>query len=118
MTDSISFADFIITPVFLIIFFFFATFIKQRNIDKNPAYRYYTTGLFVKLFGAIAICLSYIFYFSGGDTIGYHHDCTTISKCFLRSPYQMLRLTFLGVDTESFMAFDYSTSYPYYAYDF
>src|SRR5258706_14985358 len=116
MSDSLSIIDFFIIPVFFIVFYFIGALIKNRHIDSNPSYRFYITGLFVKLSGAIAICFVYIFYFKVGDTLGYHHDGVVLSKAFLKSPYQILRLTFGGVDAENYAVFDLDTDWLIYGY--
>jgi hypothetical protein len=73
--------------------------------------------MFIKMFGAICICLAYIFYYQGGDTTGYYLDCVLISKTFLRHPLQIIRMTFVGYDLEAMRAFDNYLEYLIYSYD-
>ena len=117
MIETISFIDLIVAPIFIIIFYFIANNIKHKNIGINPSYRYYIPGLFVKLAGSIAICLVYVFYYKGGDTTSYFMDCVAISKAFFKSPFQMIKMTFMGVDQQIWFTFDNETSWPIYAYD-
>src|SRR5438552_142290 len=112
MSGYLTIVDFILIPVLLMGIYVFATSIKHRHIENNKAYRYYIPGLMVKLTGAIAICLTYVYYFKGGDTIGYHDDCVILCKAFIKSPYEILRLTFLGADAESYSVFDHETGFP------
>ncbi len=70
-----------------------------------------------KMLGSIAICVVYAFYYGGGDTINYYSDCVSISKLFLKNPYQALRFTFLPLDWETWFAFDFDTGWPIYSYD-
>ncbi len=75
------------------------------------------SGLMVKMLGSIAICLVYVFYYGGGDTINYYTDCLSVSKLFLKNPWQAIRFTFLPLDYETWFSFDYDTGWPIYAYD-
>jgi hypothetical protein len=117
MNPYLSFIDLIVPPVYFIIFYFLAINTRNKNIETNPSYRYYLPGLMVKLFGSIAICLVYVFYYQGGDTTSYYSDCATISKAFLKYPFQMLRLTVADLDIQVWYAFDHDTGWPTYTYD-
>lgn len=117
MFQYLSFVDLIIPPIFFVIFYFISNNLKLRNIEKNPSYRYYLPGVVVKLFGSIAICFVYVFYYEGGDTTSYFHDCVSISKAFLNNPFQMIRLSISGVDLAVWTAFDSETEWPVYSYD-
>src|SRR6185503_583129 len=115
--QHLTFIDLIIPPFYCIIFFFISNSIKKRNIERDPSYRYYMPGMIVKMIGSISICLVYIFYYGGGDTLSYFHDCVTISKAFMKEPFQMLRLTFGNIDGDIWYSFDYETDWLIYAYD-
>ncbi|MBP6335490.1 MAG: hypothetical protein KA444_08460 [Bacteroidia bacterium] len=115
--DYLSFIDLVIPPLYLIIFFFIAYSIKMKRIEKEPFYKYFLPGLMAKIIGSIAICVVYVFYYGGGDTINYYTDCLSVSKLFLKNPYQALRFTFLPLDWETWFAFDFDTGWPLYSYD-
>ena len=117
MFEFLNFIDLIVPPIFFIIIYFISNNIKNRNIEANPSYRYYIPGLMVKLIGSVSICLVYVFYYKGGDTTTYYHDCAAISKAFLKFPFQMLRLTFSNLDMQIWYSFDNDTEWPSYAYD-
>ena len=115
--EYLSFIDFVIPPFFLIIFFFYAHSVRVKHQEKAPYYKYFMPGLMAKMLGSIAICLIYVFYYGGGDTINYYTDCVSVSKLFLKSPWQALRFTFLPLDWEVWFSFDFDTGWPIYAYD-
>ena len=117
MFQYLTFVDLIVPPILFIIFYFISNNIKHRNIEKNQSYRFYLTGVIVKMIGSIAICLVYVFYYQGGDTTSYYHDCVSISKAFMNHPFQMLRLTLSGVDLQVWTSFDAETEWPVYSYD-
>ncbi len=64
--------DFILMPIYLVALFYFARQIQQNNIASNPIYKYYTLGLLAKFVGSFLVCMIYIFYYGGGDTIGFY----------------------------------------------
>jgi hypothetical protein len=63
--------DFILMPIYLLVFFFIAQNIQRKNIGSNPLYKYYVRGLFAKFAGGFIACMLYLFYYGGGDTLGY-----------------------------------------------
>ena len=115
--EYLSFIDLIIAPLFLVFFFFIAHNIRSKNIERDPSYRFFIWGLFAKLFGGIAICLVYSFYYGGGDTTNYYLDSVCVSKLFLKNPHEGLRYTFNSFDTEMWCSFDTSTGWPIYTFD-
>jgi hypothetical protein len=117
MYTSLTFLDIVVPPIFLALFYFLAQRIVKKHIDKEPFYKYFIPGLFAKLFGGLALCLIYILYFKGGDTLNYYHDCTVISKLFLKTPWQAIRFTFQPLDPEIWLSMDDSTSWLVYSYD-
>ena len=117
MTSILSIVDLILAPIYLVLFFFIAQRIRTRNIEKNPSYKYFVPGLMVKMVGAIAVCLIYVYYYGAGDTINYHYDCVAASKLFLKNPWQAIRFTFLPLDADIWYSFDNDTGWLLYSYD-
>lgn len=117
MNHQLIFTDLIVPVIYLLLFYFIAQRTSKKHIETAPEYRFYTSGLFAKLIGAILICLVYIYYYGGGDTVGYYKDCVAISKLFLKNPWQAIRFTFLPLDADMWFAMDESTGYVLYAYD-
>jgi hypothetical protein len=117
MIESISFIDFIIGPLFLLILYLYGVFVKNKHIETNKSYKYFLSGLMVKMAGAIAVCLVYVYYYKGGDTTNYHHDSVVISRLFLKSPIDALKLTFLPYNPSMTTSLDYTTGYLLYTYD-
>jgi hypothetical protein len=113
----LSIVDVIVAPMLLAIFFFNAKRIQGRHIEEQSEYRYYVTGLFLKLFGAIAICLVYVFYYGGGDTVNYYHDNTCVAKLFLESPLKAIAFTFGSNTPDIWFSFTTFTDWPIYFTD-
>jgi len=117
MVEYLTFVDLIVPPIFFIIFYFSAQSIKYSHIETNSSFRYYYPGLLVKLIASVLICLVYVFYYQGGDTTSYFHDCVSISKAFIGHPFQMIKLSISGLDAQVWYSFNFETGWPMYSYD-
>ena len=106
--------DLLLTPVYLIIIYFIASYIQYRNIKKHPFYKFYTKGLMVKLIGAISVCLIYQFYYSGGDTIAYFETSRAILKMSNKNILVFFDTLKGNITPENYNNFDASTGWPVY----
>jgi hypothetical protein len=69
-TGIISYWDWLLLPFYLLAIYFIAVWIRNKNIRSQPLYKYFLWGLFVKIIGAIGVCMVYVYYYSdGGDTL-------------------------------------------------
>ena len=75
-----SIKDFILFPVYLLIIFYAANQTRNNNIAENPLYRFYTRGLALKLLGGMMVCFIYLFYYGGGDTIGFYKSARLLAR--------------------------------------
>ncbi len=71
MNELLSIYDILLTPMYLGAALFIAKLYEKTKIQKNPEYKYFTTGLLVKIIGAFALGCVYMFYYDGGDTTNY-----------------------------------------------
>ncbi len=117
MKEYIFFKDLIIIPLMLISFYIVGIAIKRRHIQLEPYYRYFLPGLFVKVVGALGVCLVYVYYYKGGDTLVYYHDNSCVARLFLLNPYSAVKYTFSDINVRLFSSFDRSTDWPIYAFD-
>jgi len=90
MQNLISPIDFLLAPIYLIIFSFIATRFKNKNLKAGPYYKYYLQGLWAKMLGGLAVCLIYAYYYKGGDTLNYFIEARTYVNVFLEGDYNML----------------------------
>ena len=116
MFEFITLVDFIIPPILLILIFLISKRTQLRHIEANPSYKYYLWGLWAKIFGGISVCLIYIFYYGGGDTLNYYNDCVVFVNVLFKSPSTFLDLI-LGPNAEAWYALDSNTGYMYYFSD-
>lgn len=90
--------DVFITPVWLVIIYAFAVFIRPLVTDRITR-RYFFAGLTLKIIGAISLGLIYQFYYGGGDTFNYFdHGSKYIWQAFMENPYLGIKLLFAGND--------------------
>jgi hypothetical protein len=73
MDNCLSVYDLLLPPFYLAFILIIGGFIKKKHIDENPEYEFFQLGLIVKIIGAIALGLVYVFYYGGGDTINYYN---------------------------------------------
>ena len=111
-TDYIDVWDIILLPVYLIIIFLVSKRIKNKHIDDNPAYKYYTTGLFIKIAGGILFTLIYIFYYKCGDTLNYYSGGRALINLLFKHPYPCLSILFGNTTVENWSYFDITTGWP------
>jgi hypothetical protein len=116
-TDFISLIDLLIVPILLIFIYFIGNSIRTKNLDDNSSYRYYVSALMVKMIGSIGVCLIYVYYYRGGDTLAYYKDAGTMTKFFVKEPIQAIRATLFDLDNESLSSFDSQTGIPIFFYD-
>jgi hypothetical protein len=109
--------DWLLLPVYLMVIYLFANRYKHKHLSKNPAYKYYVSGLFVKLFGAIAVCLIYQYYYTGGDTTNYFNSALAISNLLDKDPSVFFQVLAGDNSMEIYSNFDTSTGYPIYWQD-
>ncbi len=66
--------------------------IKEKNIKKNEAYKYFQAGIFFKIGLGIAFGLIYVFYYGGGDTTAYYASSVPLARLFWESPSDYFEL--------------------------
>lgn len=78
--------DFVVTPIWLIMIYVLAYFIRPYVTDKINR-RYFFPALTIKIIGALAVGFIYQFYYNGGDTYNYHtHGSRHIWEAIMDSP--------------------------------
>ena len=69
--DLITNNEILISIGYFFIIIIIGWFIKSRNQNNYPEYKYFLTGLILKMLGVLVFCLIYVFYYQGGDTVNY-----------------------------------------------
>jgi hypothetical protein len=114
-----SLADYVTMSVYLMIIFLWAHYVQKKNQNSNPAYRFYSWGLFAKIFGAIVLGLVYTMYYKeGGDTTGYFRSSLAMVNLLFKDPAAYFRLLAGDLSYEAVSVFDATTGYPGYRRDY
>jgi hypothetical protein len=114
---NISALDFILAPIYIFIILAFAKRTAGKNIDTNPAYKYYQNALYFKLAGAIGLCMVYLFYYKDqGDTTNYMVDANLLIKVASENFNTFTNILFGDISRESFSVFNSEIGYPQYNY--
>jgi hypothetical protein len=110
----LSIFDWLLIPLYFLIIYFYANYIKKKNEKIQPLYKWYTLGLMVKLIGAISVCLIYQLYYNGGDTTCYFQTSTAILN-LAGKDWNVFWDVMMGHNTaENYSYFDAATSWPVY----
>jgi len=118
--ENLELWEYIAFPSYIILILIISYYIQSINVSKNKIYRYYTWGVAIKLLGAVAFCLVYIFYYKGGDTISYYETSRALSKLFTENPSNYFKVISEKPSVENFFIFDGRTTgypWPYMYYD-
>ncbi|HLG35368.1 MAG TPA: hypothetical protein VI757_10845 [Bacteroidia bacterium] len=119
MVSGVTISDLILAPIYLFIIFMIAKRIVANRIEAEPCYKYFIPGLFAKMFGGIGVCLIYMYWYGGGDTIAYFHDVKVMAELLYTDPASLFYFT----TQESFSWIDWSLitlnlgDYPIYSRD-
>ena len=92
--DLFHWSDPFIALAYVFVIIIIAVFIKGHNIEKKPEYRYFIKGLLIKVGGAIAFTMIYLFYYDDGDTILYFEGSRALTRILMDSPSEFFRFIF------------------------
>ncbi len=112
-----SLIDYLYGPIALILIILSARLRKSRMIDAHPEYKYYTKGLYLKLFGGVSVCLIYTLYYGGGDTIIYFNDGACMMRLLFSNPSGFYAVMSEGLSISNYFYFNELTGFPVYYRD-
>ena len=90
----LSWIDFVMTPLWLIIIYTGAFVVRRLRYPGDPTARYFLPGLTLKLFAGLILGVIYQYYYASGDTISYYQTARTLMVAFLNDFDEGLRLFF------------------------
>lgn len=82
MIPKIGLFDWSLALIYLFIIYFFAVIYKNKKIKTNPEYQYFLIGLTAKLIGGIGFVLFSVYWYKGGDTLGFFYAGKGLSNLF------------------------------------
>lgn len=113
MNPLLSIFDILLTPFYLIGAYAYGYYVTKKNIGEKPEYKYFTSGLMTRIFGAMALGVTYFFYYNGGDTVNYFETASAYSNLIYKTPHDFWT-AWLGDGRGILFQFDDSTGYPIY----
>ncbi len=114
MSPYLTASDLVIPPLFIMIIILIGLHKRNKYGIINPAYNYYLSGILVKVFGSIAICLVYTLYYSSGDSTGYYEQGRSIYNLIYKDPHYFFEVLFQGCTAENYSYLDETTTYVDY----
>lgn len=116
--SEITILDLAIGPVVFSLVVGAAYIIQAGRIKKEPYYVYFLPGLLVKLLGSICVCLVYLYFYKGGDTLNYFYSGRVLEELLFSDSKAFSRIFFLGESTPELAShFTSETGFPYYFTD-
>lgn len=104
--------DLVLPLVVLSVIYLVSNRVVLANRYHRPEYKYFIPGLFYKIFFALALCFIYVFYYNGGDTIGYFEESTNLVRLSYKYPWKAIEIWLGGTTPENRSYFDSSTGFP------
>jgi hypothetical protein len=114
MNPLLSIFDILLTPLYILGAYAYGYYISKKHIRTKPEYAYFTKGLMVRVFGAIALGLIYFFYYGGGDTTNYFQTSSAYAHLMFND-LDDFWIGWLGDAKGHFFNFNEETGYPVYS---
>jgi len=106
--DFFSELDFIWVPFYMALIYILGSRIQKSRIEDEPLYSYYTKGLMLKLFASLMVSILFLYYYLGGDNIGYFVASQYLAKMQFINPNVYLSVLFNERTHENLSVFYYS----------
>lgn len=106
MLRAISFWDYLILPIFLIIILFIVRNIKRKKVASHSPTDFFISGLFYKIAGGTGVCLIYEYYYiGGGDTTSYFYGANDLIQLLFKDFGLFLSYLFGNNSLENYYQF-------------
>ena len=106
--------DLLLPPIYLVVIYFIAKNYENRKKETQPEYKYFTSGLMVRIIGAISLGLIYFFYYDGGDTTNYYQTAEVFIKLFFKNTEYFFDALTNKDKVATWSYFDENTGFPEY----
>lgn len=109
---EIGILDWVLWLVYLVLIWVVCYVYKLSRKDQE-LYRYFMSGLSVKVLGGVAFALLYLYYYGFGDTFLYHNGAGVLAQSLLESPSDYFKLIFTEAGNLPLDLAEYRTLIPY-----
>lgn len=107
-------SDILIIPLLLLVVFAVAQIIKNRKIDQQPHYKYFTAGLMLKIFAGLLFAAIYTFHYGETDTHYYYWGTQCLSRVMSKDFNAFVCILLGDHSPEIASVFDSTTGWPTY----
>lgn len=108
--------DWALLPIYIGIMILIAMIFRSRYEHQDDR-KYFIWGLLVKLFGALAFAIIYVYNYRGGDTINYWYSAKSLVNLASHDFDAFWNIMLGSMDIEHLSAFTRDTGYVYYRRD-
>jgi hypothetical protein len=116
--NEINLSDYLISPIYILICYYFINSNMKKNIGKNKMYQYFVKGWWAKIFGGFALAFIYNYYYGGGDTLGFFISAKAMVNLFFKNSSVFFDILINDARTpENHSYFSRATGYPWYYND-
>lgn len=107
--------DALMLPLYVILVYAIAYAVKLKWGRDNPAYKYLYWGLTAKMVGGVSLCLIYVYYYGGGDTIVYFDSVKALNNLAQIDFSAYIDIQVLGeTNRQTYASFTEETGYQEY----
>lgn len=119
VSELITLFDLVLAPFYLMFIYFIAKIVSRKlGGGSNPHYKYFISGLFAKIGGAVGLCMIYVYYYEyGGDTTNYHSDSGALVRLLFHSSADFFNAWLLPLSPATESYFTNDTGHPMYVRD-
>lgn len=114
MDEILSVYDLLLTPIYVLVIFMLAYYYQKSKQLTHPEYKYFTSGLMVKIAGAIALGVVYNFYYETGDTNSYFQSGRAFSNLLGVNNENFIEGWLGNPGTKAYLFFNEETGFPGY----
>lgn len=108
----LTFFDVQLSFIYLLIVYLVALQVKKARITKVALYKWFVSGMMVRVLGGVMLCIIYLYYYKGGDTTNYFKGSVCMINLMFKNFPVYLDIMAGNTSFENYMAFDASTGYP------
>ncbi len=106
--------DYILACCYLVIISLLAFAYQKNKVDKEPQYKYFMRGLYIKVVGGMGFLVLTVYYWGGGDTYSYFNTGRDFLSHIMEDPSERWKLFFSQVENMNW----YKYGFAYNRHDF
>ncbi len=110
---NVKFWEFALLPIYICITAIISFFYQKFKEVNHVHYKYFTSGLLIKILGSLTFVFIYLYYYGGGDTTSYFESSKAMANLFYKKPADYFTVLFSPPSDETRSLFTMQTGYPW-----